>query len=72
MRKALKTPKGYTGRVMRDLHRYQIAMPAEALREKVYDALVSAGRLLGQRLEGKNKIYSLHEPERADALRIRG
>jgi IS5 family transposase len=72
MRKALKAPKGYSERVMRGLRCYQIAMTDEALSEKIYDALVSARRLLGQKLEGKNKIFSLHEPERADAPRIRG
>jgi len=63
MRKALKTLKGYTGRVMRDLRRYLSGIPAGALREKICDALVLTGRLLTQKPKDKNKIYSLHEPE---------
>ncbi|MCC5955827.1 MAG: IS5 family transposase [Natronohydrobacter sp.] len=63
MRKALKTLKGYTGRVMRDLRRYLRDIPAGTLREKICDALVLTGRLLAQKPKDKNKIYSLHEPE---------
>ncbi|WFE77161.1 IS5 family transposase [Roseinatronobacter sp. S2] len=63
MRKALKTLKGYTGRVMRDLRRYLSGIPAGALREKICDALVLTGRLLAQKPKDKNKIYSLHEAE---------
>ena len=62
MRKALRTLKGYTGRVMRDLRRHLSGIPAGALREEVCDALVLTGRLLDQKPKDKNKIYSLHEP----------
>jgi len=63
MRKALRTLKGYTGRVMRDLRRHLSGIPAGALREQICDALVLTGRLLAQKPKDKNKIYSLHEPE---------
>ncbi len=63
MRKALRTLKGYTGRVMRDLRRHLRGIPAGALREEICDALVLTGRLLDQKPKDKNKIYSLHEPE---------
>lgn len=63
MRKALRTLKGYTGRVMRDLRRHLSGIPAGALREEICDALVLTGRLLAQKPKDKNKIYSLHEPE---------
>jgi transposase, IS5 family len=63
MRKALKKLKGYTDRVMRNLRRHLSGIPARALREKISDALVLTGRLLAQKPNDKNKIYSLHEPE---------
>ncbi|MDT8329276.1 MAG: IS5 family transposase [Roseovarius sp.] len=63
LRKALRTLKGYTGRVMRDLRRHLSGIPAGALREEICDALVLTGRLLAQKPKDKNKIYSLHEPE---------
>ena len=63
MRKALRTLKGYTGRVMRDLRRHLRDIPSGALREEICAALVLTGRLLDQKPKDKNKIYSLHEPE---------
>ncbi|PYF06943.1 hypothetical protein C8J30_12226 [Rhodobacter viridis] len=51
MRKALRTLKGYTGRVLRDL------------RERILDRLVLVSRLLSQEPKGRDKIYALHEPE---------
>jgi len=63
MRKALKKRKDYTGRVMRDLHRYLSGIPAGALCEKICDALALTGRMLAQKPKDNNKIYSLHEPE---------
>ena len=63
MLKALRTLKGYTGRVMRDLRRHLSGIAAGSLREQICDALVLTGRLLAQKPKDKNKIYSLHEPE---------
>jgi IS5 family transposase len=63
MRKALRTLKGYTGRVLRDLRRHLRDIPAGPLREEICYALVLTGRLLAQKPKDKNKIYSLHEPE---------
>lgn len=63
MRKALRTPKGYTGRVMRDLRRRLEDIPEGPLRERILDMLVVTSRLLHQRPKDKDKLYSLHEPE---------
>jgi IS5 family transposase len=63
MRKALRTLKGYTGRVLRDLRRQLGGIPAGPLRERVLDKLVLISQLLRQTPKGAGKIYSLHEPE---------
>jgi IS5 family transposase len=63
MRKALRTLKGYTGRVLRDLRRQLDEVPEGPLRERVLDKLVLVSRLLHQTPKGGGKIYSLHEPE---------
>ena len=63
MRKALRTLKGYTGRVLRDLRRQLDQIPDGPLREKVLDKLVFVSRLLHQTPKSAGKIYSLHEPE---------
>jgi IS5 family transposase len=63
MRKALRTLKGYTGRVLRDLRRQLGEIPAGPLRERVLDKLVLVSRLLRQGPKSTGKIYSLHEPE---------
>jgi IS5 family transposase len=63
MRKALRTLKGYTGRVMRDLRRQIDLIPPGAFRETVLDTLVLVSRLLHQAPRGGGKIYALHEPD---------
>lgn len=63
MRKALRTLKGYAGRVMRDLRRQIDLIPAGAFRETVLDTLVLVSRLLHQPKTGGGKIYALHEPD---------
>uniref|UniRef100_A4WPA8 Transposase InsH N-terminal domain-containing protein n=1 Tax=Cereibacter sphaeroides (strain ATCC 17025 / ATH 2.4.3) TaxID=349102 RepID=A4WPA8_CERS5 len=63
MRKALRTLKGYTGRVMRDIRRQLDEIPEGPLRERVLDKLVLVSRLLHQAPKDPGKIYSLHEPE---------
>ena len=63
MRKALKTLKGYTGRVMRDLRRHLDDLPAGPLRDRVLDKLALVSHLLHQQPKGGDKIYALHEPE---------
>ncbi|NAZ38377.1 IS5 family transposase [Rubellimicrobium sp. CFH 75288] len=63
MRKALRTLRGYTGRVLRDLRRQLDEVPAGRLRERVIDKLVLVSRLLHQTPRSTGKIYSLHEPE---------
>ncbi len=63
MRKALRTLKGYTGRVMRDLRRQIDLIPPGTLRETVLDALVLVSRLLHQAARGGGEIYALHEPD---------
>lgn len=63
MRKALRTLKGYTGRVMRDLRRQIDLIPPGTFRETVLDTLVLVSRLLHQAPRGSGKIYALHEPD---------
>ena len=63
MRKALRTLKGYTGRVLRDLRRQLDEVPEGPLRERVLDKLVLVSALLRQTPKSGGKIYSLHEPE---------
>jgi IS5 family transposase len=63
MRKALRTLKGYTGRVMRDLRRQIDLIPSGAFRETILDTLVLVSRLLHQAPRGSGKIYALHEPD---------
>jgi IS5 family transposase len=63
MRKALRTLKSYTGRVLRDLRRQLEDIPAGPLRERVLDKLVLISRLLHQGSKSPGKIYALHEPE---------
>lgn len=63
MRKALRTLKGYTGRVLRDLRRQLSEIPEGPLRERVLDRLVLGSRLLRQTPKSTGKIYALHEPE---------
>ena len=63
MRKALRTLKGYTGRVLRDLRRQLDDIPEGELRERILDHLVLVSRLLSQEPKGRDKIYALHEPE---------
>jgi IS5 family transposase len=63
MRKALRTLKGYTGRVLRDIRRQIEGIPQGAYRERVLDMLVLVSRLLRQTPKSKGKIFALHEPE---------
>ena len=63
MRKTLKTLKGYTGRVMRDLRRHLCDIPVGPLRERMLDKLALVSHLLHQPPKGGDKIYALHEPE---------
>ncbi len=63
MRKALRTLRGYTGRVMRDIRRQLDAIPAGAVRDGVVEMLARVSKLLHQAPKGKGKIYALHEPE---------
>jgi IS5 family transposase len=63
MRKALRTLRGYTGRVMRDLRRRLDDMPQGDLRERILDMVLLTSRLLHQQPKGSDKLYSLHEPE---------
>ena len=63
MRKALRTLKGYTGRVMRDIRRQLGEIPEGPLRERILGKLVLVSRLLHQKPKDPGKIYALHEPE---------
>ena len=63
MRNALKTLKGYAGRVMRDLRRHLDDLPVGALRDRVAAKLALVSHLLHQQPKGADKIYALHETE---------
>jgi IS5 family transposase len=61
LRKAVKTLKGYLGRVYRDVLRQLPAV--ETLTDAQRTVLDQARRLLEQHRHSKNKLYSLHAPE---------
>jgi transposase, IS5 family len=63
MRKALRTLKGYTGRVLRDIRRQVDAVAEGPLRTKVLDRLHLVSRLLQQTPKSTGKLYALHEPD---------
>jgi IS5 family transposase len=63
MRKALRTLRGYAGRVMRDIRRRLDAIPEGAMRDGVAEMLARVSKLLHQAQKAKGKIYALHEPE---------
>ena len=63
MRKALRTLKGYTGRVLRDLRRQLGDIPEGRLRSGCSTTLALVSRLLRQTPKSTGKIYALHEPE---------
>jgi IS5 family transposase len=63
MRKALRTLKGYTGRVLRDIGRKLGAVPEGRLRTRIEQRMALVTRLLRQTPKAPNKIYALHEPE---------
>jgi transposase, IS5 family len=62
MRKALRTLKGHTGRVLRDIRRKIGAVAEGRPRAQALDRLELVARLLRQTPKNRNKIYALHEP----------
>ncbi|MBK1637240.1 IS5 family transposase [Rhodovulum adriaticum] len=62
MRKALRTLKGYTGRVLRDVRRQLADVPNGSYRDRLTDMLALVSRLLHQEPRGSGKLYALHEP----------
>lgn len=63
MRKALRTLKGYTGRVLRDIGRKLGVVPEGGLRTQIEQRMTLVTRLLRQTPKSPGKIYALHEPE---------
>ena len=63
MRKVLRTLRGFTGRVLRDIGRKTGAVPEGRLRAQVTDRMALVTRLLRQTPKSPRKIYALHEPE---------
>jgi IS5 family transposase len=63
MRKALRTLKGYTGRVLRDIGRKPGAVPEGRLRRQMEERMALVTRLLRQMPKSAGKLYALHEPE---------
>jgi transposase, IS5 family len=62
MRKVLRTLKGYTGRVLRDVRRQAHKVAEGRLRAQVLDRLDLVARLLQQTPRSTGKVYALHEP----------
>lgn len=62
MRGSLRRLKSIVGRIVRDIERQIAAVPAEC-RAELQHRLSQAGRLLEQKKDSKNKLYSLHAPE---------
>jgi IS5 family transposase len=63
MRKALRTLKGHTGRVLRDVGRKLGTVPQGQLRSRIQARMALVTRLLRQMPKTPNKIFALHEPE---------
>ena len=63
MRKALRTLKGYTGRVLRDIGRKLGVVPEGPLRMRIEQRMTLVTRLLRQTPKSAGKLYALHEPE---------
>ncbi len=63
MRKGLRTLKGYTGCVMRDVARRLHTVTDDALRARIEGQLALVARLLRQKPRDKRKLYALHEPD---------
>ena len=64
MSKGLRTLKGYTGRVMRDVARRLHTVTDDALlRARIEGQLALVARLLTQKPRDKRKLYALHEPD---------
>ena len=63
MRKVLRTLKGCTGRVLRDLGRTLGAIPEGPLRTRIEQRIALVTRMLRQTPKSAGKIYALHEPE---------
>jgi IS5 family transposase len=63
MRKALRTLKGYTGRVLRDIGRKIATVSEGPLRTRIEERLALVTRLLQQTPKSTGKIYALHAPE---------
>jgi IS5 family transposase len=62
MRKVLRTLKGYTGRVLRDIDRKLAVVPEGPLRTRIEQRLALVTRLLRQTPKSVGKLYALHEP----------
>lgn len=60
MKKQVKKLKIYVGRVVRDMERKIV--DSQSVSQKLTETLELAKRLLTQKKESKNKLYSLHEP----------
>ena len=62
MRAAIKKLQIRVGRVVRDIER-QLVGQSEHIKAAFSDALAMATRLLNQKHQFKNKLYSIHVPE---------
>jgi IS5 family transposase len=62
MRKALRTLRSRVGRVMRDVQRQASQVKGQD-HTAVQELIAQTTRILSQKTEDKNKLYSLHAPE---------
>ena len=62
MQKKIKSLKTYLGRVVRDIER-KTETAAASVREAFADMISMSRRLLAQKKDSKDKLYSLHAPE---------
>jgi IS5 family transposase len=63
VRKALRTPKGYAGGVLRDLRRHLRSIPEGPLRERACDALAPTSQPPSQPARGGGRLHARREPE---------
>ena len=62
MCKPLRSLKGYTGRVLRDIELQLDKVPEGRLKARLEEMIALVNRLLAQKPKDRKKLYTLHEP----------
>jgi IS5 family transposase len=62
MRKSLRTPRSWVGRVMRDVER-QAGQVGDSGHATLLELIARTKRILSQKPKDKNKLYALQAPE---------